>query len=363
MNQQIKDLISQIYEENNFPSQAKLLKLVKKENPNITGETVKKFLDTQVTEQLFKTQKNKSAGGHIVALARNEVWQIDLYDIHTWEKKNDHINFIFAVVDVFSRKLWAEPCESKSKEDVTDALMKIVLKAGETPDVIMSDNESAYKSDTFQEFLSKHHIALDMNVVNDHNALGIIDNMAKRLKKTLGIYRQKFDNPRWLDYIDKIVKNYNNSEHSAIDNITPNDAYTGKYDDQIFGINLEKASHNKTVSDLSIGDKVRVKIDNIFKKSDTPNWTTEIYTVKKVKGTNITIEDKKGNTAINKRDWLLKIAKDTPEMSKPEVVNKIIKDKKIDRRLKKAEVDRNNDTSTIKESVKGRTDRKKKVYE
>ena len=359
----MNELIAQIYEENDFPVYAKLFKLVQKVKPNIRGETIKKFLDTQASEQIFKTQKTKSAGGHIVAFSKNEVWQIDLYDIHTWEKYNDGMYFMFSCVDVFTRKLWVEPLESKSKEDVTNALMKVVLQAKDTPQVIMSDNESAFKSDTFQDFLFKHKIALDMNVVNDHNALGIIDNMAKRLKKTLGIYRNRYNNPRWVDYINKIVKTYNNSEHSAIDNITPAQAYSGMYEDEIFGINLEKASHNKTVSDLEIGDRVRVKIDNIFKKSDTPNWSTELYTVVKIKGTNITIEDKKGNSAVNKRDWLLKVAKDTPEMVKPDLIDKIKKDKKIDRRLKKAEAERNDDQSTIKDSVKARTDRKKKVLD
>lgn len=356
-------LIAEIYDENNFPGYGKLLKLVKKVKANVTGEMIQKFLDKQVTEQLFTTQKNKSAGGHLVSFARNEVWQIDLYDIHTWEKKNDHINFIFSAIDIFTRKLWIEPCETKSKEDVTEALMKIVLRAGDTPQIIMSDNESAFKSDTFNNFLTKHEIALDMNVVNDHNALGIIDNMAKRLKKTLGIYRIKYNNPRWLDYINKIVRNYNNSEHVALDDLTPDEAYSGKHDDELFSINLEKSSKNKTVSDLEIGDKVRLKIDNIFKKSDTPNWSIETYKVIKIKGTNITIADKKDKQVTKKRDWLLKISKDTPEIQKADQVEKVIKDKKIDRRLKKAEADRNDDITTIKESVKGRTDRKKKSFD
>ena len=123
------------------------------------------------------------------------------------------------------------------------------------------------------------------------------------------------------------------------------------------------SNKNKTVSDLEIGDKVRLKIDNIFKKSDTPNWSIETYKVIKIKGTNITIADKKGKEVTKKRDWLLKISKDTPEIQKADQIDKVMKDKKIDRRLKKAEADRNDDTTALKESVKGRKNRKKKTFD
>jgi hypothetical protein len=94
-------------------------------------------------------------------------------------------NFIHLLENSANTSAPGSPLTGQLWWDSTNALMKVVLQAKDTPQVIMSDNESAFKSDTFQDFLFKHKIALDMNVVNDHNALGIIDNMAKRLKKSL----------------------------------------------------------------------------------------------------------------------------------------------------------------------------------
>ena len=75
-----------------------------------------------------------------------------------------------------------------------------------------------------QNLLDKYKIVLDMNVINDHHTLGIIDNFAKRIKTffTLKFLRTKSEN--WINLLSDFIKNYNNSEHKALDYLTPNDA-------------------------------------------------------------------------------------------------------------------------------------------
>ena len=52
----------------------------------------------------------------------------------------------------------------------------------------MSDNDSSFLGSEFQKVLVKHDIHHDPNAVGDHNALGIIDNFAKRIKRILTAY-------------------------------------------------------------------------------------------------------------------------------------------------------------------------------
>ena len=113
-------------------------------------------------------------------------------------KSNNGYLHIFACIDIFTRKAYAVATKKKDSKSSCDALQKIIDDAGTAPKIIMSDNDSAFKSDDFQELLDKYHIVSDMNVVGDHNALGIIDNFAKRLKMALSkkIIRSKSTNTR-----------------------------------------------------------------------------------------------------------------------------------------------------------------------
>ncbi len=96
----------------------------------------------------------------------------------------------------------------------------------------MSDSDSAFKGDNrsedhnFQKILSDNNAVLEPVKLNDHHALGLIDVFAKNLKRILS--KEFLDNKkaRWVDIQPKIIKQYNSTSHTALDNtsITPNQA-------------------------------------------------------------------------------------------------------------------------------------------
>jgi transposase InsO family protein len=76
--------------------------------------------------------------------------------------------------------------KTKSTNDNIQALKQVAAK--QKPRVIMSDNDAAFTSREFQKELQTLDIIHDMNLVGDHNALGVIDRFAKNLKVTLYKY-------------------------------------------------------------------------------------------------------------------------------------------------------------------------------
>ena len=218
----------------------------------------------------------------------------------------------------------------------------------------MSDNDSAFKSDDFQELLDKYNIVSDMNVVGDHNALGIIDNFAKRLKMALSKKFIRSKSTNWIDSLQKIIDNYNNQENSAIDDIAPNEAHLEENQSNIFEINLIKGQMNKTVSDLKEGDHVRIKIKGKFSKGSDAQWSDNVYEVKKVRGGNIELDD----AEIKKRGNLLKVV--APLSKSDNVISESKRDAKVERKLKSEGVVRNDNIESVFEATKNR-DRKKKV--
>ena len=88
---------------------------------------------------------------------------------------------------------------------------------------------------------------------------------------------------KWIDMLDKLMKEYNNRVHSTI-GMTPIEA--SKEDNEIIvsqnTLNKTKSTP-RTKSKFKIDDKVQIsKTKAIFEKGYLPNWSEELYTIDKV---------------------------------------------------------------------------------
>ena len=69
----------------------------------------------------------------------------------------------------------------------------------------------------FWKILHKYQIILNLYIKGDHNALGVIDAYAKRLKLHLAKYVLRTDNEiEWNQLLCKVVSNSNNTPTDAI---------------------------------------------------------------------------------------------------------------------------------------------------
>ncbi len=61
--------------------------------------------------------------------------------------------------------------------------------------------------------------------LNDHHALGVIDVFAaQNLKRVLSKEFLENKDTEWVNILLKIIEQYNNTPHTVLDNITPNQA-------------------------------------------------------------------------------------------------------------------------------------------
>ena len=301
-------IISDIYEKNNFPGRDVLIKLVKKDNPGIKSSYIKKWYDNQLEIQLLHKQQKQDDSGHITAFQPNEMWNIDIFDLSKHWEHNRGQKYIFAVVDVFTRKAYAEPMTAKDGDNVAGALLSIIMEHDVHPRVILADSDAAYTSAAFKEVMDKYDIAMDNVTVGDHNAMGIIDNFAKRLKFIFTKNNVKNDfTQRWVHRLQSVIKQYNQTAHKGIADLSPNKAGEEESKELLVKLNREKSTYNHTVSDLKPGDRVRVLEANIFTKGTEPKWSKEVYDVKLAKGQTITIDEGEGVERRYKRHKLLKV--------------------------------------------------------
>ena len=100
----------------------------------------------------------------------------------------------------------------------------------------------------------------------------------KTLKNKICKHMTAISKNGYFDVLNDIVGEYNNSYHKII-KMKPIDVKS----DSFAKYNEES---NKKDLEFKVGDHVRIsKYKNIFGKGYTPNWSEEIFVVKKIKNT------------------------------------------------------------------------------
>ena len=151
----------------------------------------------------------------------------------------------------------------------------------------------------------------------------------------------------WIDQLPIFLRNYNNLPHSGLNDIQPNKVHLTENNSNIFNINSIKKKKNILSSDLHIDDLVRINIRKKFSKGSDQQFSSEIYKVVEIKGSNITLD----NGKVFKRDKLLNITNNMPELQSKIKIDDAIKSGKVDKMLKDEGVDKSNIVKS-KKSVK-----------
>ena len=300
------DIIEKYYDLYNYPSVDKLYKYMKDDDYDIKKSDIKKYINNKEEVQILKESKSsKKQYGHIVAFKPNERWNMDIFYLLSYHRQNHGYKYILCCIDVFTRYVYCEPMKSKDISEVIKAFEMIIRN--EKPYIINCDSDSTFLSHEFDKVLDKNKIALNTVPLNDHHSLGIIDRFARTIKTILHKRFIKYSDKNWVDYLPKIIQNYNNSPHSSLDDIKPNEATDPVNAAIIYEINLLKSKVKTTYKNTmyKIGDFVRIKETNIFNKKSEGTYKDEIHEIKNVNGKNIILDN--GKTI--KYDLLQKVSK------------------------------------------------------
>lgn len=330
--------LEKYYNKYNFPASTTFIKRLKNEGIEVTKEEIANFYKNRVEQQqTLVITETKRKLGRIVAYRPLSLIQMDIYDLQKYITQNKGYKYILCIIDVFTRKVWTYKMKKKDNINVHESFRKFLQDSNlkdYTPTILMSDNDSTFMNNTFQQILETHKIIHQPNILDDHHALGLIDRFARTLKTILTRLFLQSKTTDWITHLDQVISNYNNNGHSSINYISPNEAFTKKHFDTIYDINYEKSLYNTGISDINVGDKVRIKIKGSFRKGTEGRYHDEVYTVKKVKGNAVTLD----NDVVYKRSSLLIVPKTTVSDEK-NVIVKVNKQNKINRALESEGVD------------------------
>ena len=117
-----------------------------------------------------------------------------------------------------------------------------------------------------------------MHSIHNEGKSVVAERFIRTLKTKIYKYMTSVSKNVYIDKLDDIVNEYNNTYHRTI-KMKPVDIKDNTY------INFEKEVNDKDRK-FKVGDYVRIsKYKNIFAKGYMPNWSEEIFIISKAKNT------------------------------------------------------------------------------
>jgi hypothetical protein len=103
---------------------------------------------------------------------------MDIFDLAKYYKENQGYEYILCIIHVYSRKVWAYKMKNKDNINVFESFKQFIKDSNiekYKPTGIMSDHDSTFTSSQFKEILNKYDMIQNLNIKDDHHALGLMD--------------------------------------------------------------------------------------------------------------------------------------------------------------------------------------------
>ena len=233
----------------------------------------------QLAEELHKPVAYKFKKRRVYVNGIDEIWSADLVDMSSFAKDNNGIKFLLTVIDVFSKYGWIIPLKNKTGNAVAIAL-KYIFKDRMPKKLWVDKGKEFYNKDVKS--------LIDLYSTENDEKSCVVERWNRTMREKMFKYCSANSTRKYIDIIDELVDQYNNTTHSSI-KMTPVDASMRKNENRVWN-NLypEKALGDpRPDPKLSVGDQVRItKKKKTFEKGYTPRWTEEIFIITKILYTN-----------------------------------------------------------------------------
>ena len=246
--------------------------------PGSFTDKIRLYLRKNQTHSLHKSKRKKFPRRRIITYFPGQILQTDLIDMQKFSTQNSGFNYILVVIDCFSKFLWCAPIKNKTAVLTADGLKIIFSKMKFIVQTLIFDEGLEFVNFSVKNLLKERGIH-SYHILSNTKA-GAAERVNKTIKQTIWKLFTKNNNSKWVDKIDDIVINYNNTYHSTI-KMAPSKVtwenrklvFKNSYPNKKFTNNCR----------LKRGDRVRVALKKyLFEKAFTQNWSKEIFTIIRV---------------------------------------------------------------------------------
>ena len=205
---------------------------------------------------------------------KDNIWGADLADTQLISKHNKGIRYRLCVIDLFSKYAWVVPLKDKKGVSIVNAFQSTLKKSNRKPNKIWVDQGSEFYNNVFKKSLKNNDISM-YSTYNEGKSI-VAQRFIRTLKNKIYKHMTTISKNVYFDVLDDTVNIYNNTYHKTI-KMKPADV-----GDNSFAEYNEES--NEKDPKFKLGDHVRIPtFKNLFAKGYTPNWSEEIFFVKKIK--------------------------------------------------------------------------------
>ena len=280
--------------------------------------------------------------------------QADLMDLSKFSKYNNGFRYILNIIDIYSCFVWSFPLKTKKPDEIAPIIENVIKQ-------IPKHNFKSICYDQGNEFkgkvlsvMKKYNVKKFLNdpeAPNAKNSMALIEQFNYTLLQKIKKFMTKTDSVRYINVLNDIISNYNNTVHSSIKQQPVNVFHAIKYPMKQ-GLNLDKGDKRK----FNVDDSVRaIKVRKTFDKQGfVPTYTLTVYKIKDIKNNKYVLSNGKSyyeEELIDAKEGenFTTIKKKHEKIQQDEKLNKIIRQEF-------------NTTDIDKLIVQGKRTRKKKTF-
>ena len=151
-------------------------------------------------------------------------------------KFNKGFRFLLCVIDIFSKYAWVVPLKDKKGLSIVNTFQSILKKSSTNPNKIWVHKGSEFYNSSFKKWLQDN----DNGMYSTHNKGKSIvgERFIRKLKYKICKYMTSMSKDMYIDKLDDIVNEYNNTYHRTI-KMKPTDVKDNTY------INTDKEVNDK----------------------------------------------------------------------------------------------------------------------
>lgn len=239
-----------------------------------------------LAQELHKQARRNYIRRNVELRGLNDLYQADLVDMRNYP--DGEFKYIMTIINCFSKFAYAYPMKTKTADEVVAILNPFFSK----------HKAQNFQTDMGTEFFNRktkqlyNQYNINYYFTYSDKKASIIERFNRTLKTNMWRKFTELGSYEWINILQSLVKEYNNSIHSTT-KFKPRDVKKSNEKIVMENIRSSLIRQNKIRNrnlmgsnkkpKFKIGDKVRIsKMKRMFDKGYLPNWSNEIFTITKI---------------------------------------------------------------------------------
>ena len=177
----------------------------------------------QLAEEFHNPIIRKFEKRKVHAAFKDNIWGADLADMQLLSRYNKGIRFLLCAIDIFSKYAWVVPLKDKKGISIVKAF-QIILKQSSRcakgsaqhvkPNKIWVDKGSEFYNAFFKKWLRDNNIV--MYLTHNEGKSVVAERFIRTLESKVYKYMTSISKNVYINVLDDIVNEYNNTYHTTI---------------------------------------------------------------------------------------------------------------------------------------------------